>query len=270
MSATITSLVKIIGLGLAIIAAGPRTAAAHEFWLEPSTYTPRPGAKVAVSIRIGQRFKGDSHPFLREDFKTFTLTHGATVTPVKGTDGDDPAVVTKFDRDGLYIMAHYSTPETLTFKNLDDFDVYLKFEGLGDVLDRHRRRGLPETGVVEVYSRCAKLLAGVGGARGEDRFTGMPLELVAERNPYELAPGEPLPVRLLRDGKPAADVQIGAIPKAEPDQRVTVRTDANGRARIELTRPGPWLLNAVVMEEPRNGEKAHWVSLWASMTFARR
>lgn len=263
-------MVGILCLGLAAIAGSPSAAAAHEFWLEPATYTPKPGARVAVSIRIGQRFKGDSHPFLREEFKTFTLTHGATVTPVKGTDGDDPAVVVKFDRDGLYVMAHYSTPETLTFKNLDDFDVYLKFEGLGDVLERHRRRGLPDTGVVEVYSRCAKLLAGVGSAAGDDRYTGMPLELVAEKNPYRLAPGEPLPVRLLRDGKPAADVQIGAISKAEPDQRVTVRTDANGRAIITLSHPGAWLLNAVVMEEPKHGENAHWVSLWASMTFARR
>lgn len=270
MSTTITSLVRIICLGLAAIAASPHAAVAHEFWLEPSSYTPKPGAKVAVSIRIGQRFNGDSHPFLREDFRTFTLTHGTTVTPVKGTDGDDPAVVARLDRNGLYIMAHYSTPETLTFNNLDDFNVYLKFEGLGDVLERHRRRGLPETGVVEVYSRCAKLLVGVGNAKGEDRFTGMPLELVAERNPYELAAGEPLPVRLLRDGKPAADVQIGAIPKAAPDQRITVRTDANGRANIELSQTGPWLLNAVVIDEPGNGENAHWVSLWASMTFTRR
>ncbi|MGE0566122.1 MAG: DUF4198 domain-containing protein [Pseudolabrys sp.] len=244
-------------------------APAHEFWLEPTTYTPKPGARVPVSIKIGERFKGNSYPFLHEDFKTFSVIHEQSTTPVKGIDGDDPAVIATFDRDGLTVMVHYSTPETLTFETWDKFNTYLQFEGLTDVVERHRRRGLPEAGVTEIYSRCAKLLAGVGSARGQDRFTGMPLELIAEKNPYQLAPGEPLPVKLLRDGKPAADVQIGAIPKAAPDDRLTVRTDGEGRAILALNRTGPWLLNAVVIDEPRHGEKAHWVSLWASMTFAR-
>lgn len=269
MIAIITPLARRLCLTLTILSLGAAGASAHEFWLEPATYTPKPGVKVPISIKIGQHFKGDSYPFLHEDFKTFNLIRGRTVEPVKGVDGDDPAVTTAFARPGLHIMVHYSTPETLTFETWDKFDFYLKLEGLNDIAERHRQRGLPETGVIEVYSRCAKLLEGVGDANGEDRFTGMPLELVAEKNPYQLAAGEPLPVRLLRDGRPAPDVQIAAIPKMRPGDRQIVRTDRDGRAALDLKYSGPWLLNAVMMEEPKNGEKAHWTSLWASMTFAR-
>ena len=244
-------------------------AASHEFWLEPSTYTPNAGDKIPISIRIGQNFKGNSYPYLREDFKVFTLTDGRGTRPVRGIDGDDPAVTATFEQPGLYIMVHYSTPEHLTFETWAKFDSYLKLEGLSDVAERHRRRGLPENGIVELYSRCAKLLVGVGDGRGDDRLTGMPLELVVEKNPYLLAPGEPVPVRLYHEGKPAADVQIAAISRAEPDNRLTARTDTEGRARLALPKSGPWLLNAVVMKEPKRSEKANWTSLWASMTFAR-
>ena len=265
---TITNLRGGIFAVVALLAA-VLPVAAHEFWLEPADFMPKTGANVPIFIFIGQNFKGNSYPYLREEYKTFTVSDARGTQPVKGIDGDDPAVNMKFANPGLAVMVHYSTPETLKFESWDKFDFYLKFEGLEHIAELHRKRGLPETGFVEVYSRCAKLLLSVGGAGGEDRLTGMPLELVAEKDPYHLAASEPLPVRLYRNGKPIGGVQIAALAKLAPDNRHTVRTDAEGRAKIALPLAGPWLLNAVVMEEPRNGEKAHWTSLWASMTFAR-
>jgi hypothetical protein len=48
-----------------------------------------------------------------------------------------------------------------------------------------------------------------------------------------------------------------------------VRTDAEGRAQLNLAKSGPWLLNAVHLFEPPPGMKAHWTSYWASITFSR-
>ncbi|MBI4274984.1 MAG: DUF4198 domain-containing protein, partial [Rhizobiales bacterium] len=191
--------------------------------------------------------------------------------PVKGVDGDDPAVVMKFTNPGLIVMAHYSTPEKLSFETWEKFEAYLELEGLQRIAPVHRSAGKPITGIKELYSRCAKLLIDVGGgSKGEDRATGMPLEIVALRNPYSLAAGEQLPVRILHEGKPIEGIQITAIAKAEPDKRNNFRTDADGRASIAVPLSGPWLLNAVHMLEPKPGEDAHWTSLWASMTFLRR
>jgi hypothetical protein len=191
-------------------------------------------------------------------------------TPVKGVDGNDPALDMKFARAGLTIFSHYSTPEILTFDTLAEFEKYLEIEGLQHIKALHLDQGKPQTRIVERYSRCAKLLMNPGGGRGgADRLTGMPLELVAERNPYELAPGEALPVRLFHQGKPIAGVQITAFSKADPMTRQLVRTDAEGRAQIALPQAGAWLLNAVYMEAPRPDDNAHWMSLWASLTFAR-
>jgi hypothetical protein len=245
-------------------------AAAHEFWLEPEDFMPKIGQSVPISILIGQNFKGNSYPYLREEYIRFVVTDQRGETPVKGVDGDDPALNMRFARAGLTIFSHFSTPETLTFDTLAEFEKYLEIEGLRHIKALHLDQGKPLTRIVERYSRCAKLLMNPGsGGGGSDRFTGMPLELVAERNPYALAPGEPLPVRLFRAGRPIADVQITAFSKADPTARQLVRTDAEGRAQVALPRAGPWLLNAVHMEAPQPGDGAHWASLWASLTFAR-
>ena len=244
-------------------------AVAHEFWLEPETYTPAKGQAVPISIRIGQDFKGDSYPYIRGEFKRFVVIDAKGEKPVKGIDGDDPAVKMTFAQPGLTVFAHYSTPEPLVFQEWEKFESYIQTEGLEHIVALHRQQGKPTTGIREIYSRCAKLLMNVQGAGGEDRLTGMPLELVAERNPYELGKDELLPLRLFFNGKPIAGIQITAFARADTTDRRRVRTDAEGRARIAVPASGPWLINAVHMLEPTAREKAHWTSLWASMTFAR-
>jgi hypothetical protein len=250
-----------------VLLCGTLPAAAHEYWLEPTAFAVQAGQNVPIHIYVGEHFKANSFPYLREEYKKFVIAEGRSERPVRAVDGDDPVTV-KLTTPGLAIVAAYTVPETLTFENWDKFEAYLRFEGLEQIAPRHREQGKPMSGIVEHYIRCAKLLLNVAVAGGEDRVIGLPLELVAERNPYRLAPGDGLPVRLLHNGKAIAGVQITALSKADPHKRHHVRTDAEGRARIALPTPGPWLLNAVHMAESQSAN-AHWLSWWASMTFAR-
>lgn len=245
-------------------------AVAHEFWLEPRTYRPAPGQPVPISIRIGQKFKGDSFPFVTAEFKQFALLEAGKVLPVRGVDGDDPAVTLRFKTEGLAAIIHYSTPEKLVFEIWDKFAAYLDLEGLNAMADRHVARGLPRANIREVYSRCAKLLVVVAGAaEGQDRLSGlMPLELVVESQPVTWQPGAEMVLRLYLQGQPLADTQITAISRAQSERRMAVRTDADGRARIRIDDAGPWLFNAVHMMEPAEQADADWESLWASLTLA--
>ena len=59
------------------------------------------------------------------------------------------------------------------------------------------------------------------------------------------------------------------MPRDTPDARVTARTDAQGRARLRLDRPGVWLVKAVHMIPAPAGAGADWESFWASLTFER-
>ncbi|MGI9381775.1 MAG: DUF4198 domain-containing protein [Methyloligellaceae bacterium] len=245
-------------------------AVAHEFWLEPDSFTPETGKPVSFSHYVGQSFKGESYPFLQDWIVRYVVADAAGERPVKGVAGDDPAAKISFHRAGLKILAYHGTPDSLSFDTWEKFEAYLRKEGLEHIAPLHRAEGKPETAIRELYSRCAKTLVQVGGgAGGEDRAVGLPLELVAERNPYMLAAGEALPVRLLHTGKPIAGATIKVFSKADPKNPRRVRTDAEGRATIALPQPGAYLLNAVHMTAPAPTDDAHWTSLWASLTFRR-
>ena len=105
-----------------------------------------------------------------------------------------------------------------------------------------------------------------GTADGEDRLVGMPLELLAEENPY-VTQKSSLPVRLFWQGEPISDIQIRIFEAGEGAEESTVRTDAEGRAQIPLTSFGFYLLNAVHMLEVEQKNGAVWKSYWGSLSF---
>jgi uncharacterized GH25 family protein len=109
---------------------------------------------------------------------------------------------------------------------------------------------------------------GSDAGSGYDRVLGLRLELIPEKNPYTLAPGQDLPVRLLYGGAPLVGAKVAAVPKDQPSRQVAQRTDAQGRVRLRLERPGVWLVKAVHMIAAPAGSGADWESFWASLTFA--
>jgi uncharacterized GH25 family protein len=245
-------------------------ASAHEFWLETTDYHPPVTAAVPISIHVGQFFKGNSFPYLGDEFVRFAVHAGGKTADIKGMNGDMPAANIALLTPGLAAVTYHSHPFDLTFKEWKKFEAYIHQEGLSGVLARHAKGDKPRTEIKELYERDAKLLIDAGGGgKGQDGLTGLPLELVAEHNPYRLKAGNPLPVRLYFRGTPLPDVQITAFSRADPKHPKKYRTDSSGRAEVPLPLPGPWLLNAVHMVEPAKDQDAHWYSYWASLVFFR-
>ena len=247
----------------------PHATAAHEFWIDPVRFTPKPGASVPIVFRIGSDFKGNTYPYVRGLDRRFTVTDARGERTIKTLDGDDPAAEIKFTQAGLAIVAHQRAAEEAVFDTFAKFEDSLVYEGLEQFVDAHRKAGKPMTGIREAYARCAKALISVGAVSGRDRAVGMPLELIAEKNPYALASAEALPVRLLHDGRPIAGVLVKSFNRDDPASPRLARTDVDGRVTIDVARPGEYLVSAVHMTEPKPGDKVDWSSLWATLTFAR-
>jgi uncharacterized GH25 family protein len=113
------------------------------------------------------------------------------------------------------------------------------------------------------------LLCGLPNTAQADRTLGFTLELVAERNPYLLSDGEDLPVRLTYENRPLADALVVALNRLKPLDKLSARTDKDGRARLHLQPGGMWLIKAVHMIPAPAGSNAEWQSYWASLTFER-
>jgi len=247
-------------------------ASAHEFWIEPQAFRIEPGEAVRGDLKVGQNFKGNVFPYLRNRFVSFRMTGRETESGIENYDGASPSFDLRDADEGLVIVSYLSTADRLIYRDWDTFLAYAEYEGLQWAVDAHRQRGLPERDFSETFVRCAKALIQVGPADSQDRdrAVGLPLELVAQANPYD-APLDRLAVQLLWQGKPLRDIQVAIFQKTEGSavvRRAVIRTDANGMASVPLAGGGRFLLNAVRLEAAEAGSGDEWHSHWASLTFA--
>ena len=161
-------------------------------------------------------------------------------TPVRGVPGSDFAGVVSLDDPGLHLIAYRSTSVLLEL-DAAKFESYLRSEGLEGIIDERSRRNEGKAKGRELYSRCVKSLlrAGVSGEEtGFDRVLDFPVELVPELNPYGLTAGDELPVRILREGKPLAEVLVVAYPHGDPARSVRQRSDEEGRVKAATRASG--------------------------------
>lgn len=248
---------------------------AHDFWIEPGSFTPRAGDAVTLRLRVGEQLQGEALPYAAARVKRFGVHDSELARPVASRNGAEPAAAIRVVNPGLTIVDYQSQPSRV---DLDGavFDAYLREEGLEKVLAA-RAQAHPARGPVrELFSRCAKSLlwvdagtaARTGLAKSADRPLGCTLELVAEHNPY-LAPRDAptLSFRLNYEGTPLAGALVVALNSLDPAARQSARTDAAGRATLRLPPGGTWLVKAVHMVSAPVGSDADWHSFWASTTF---
>jgi uncharacterized GH25 family protein len=243
---------------------------AHNFWIEPTAFTPAPGQRVAVRLRVGQELQGDPVPRDPSLMKRFvTVGPSGAEVAVPGVPNTEPAGFLALQAPGLYTIVYESGRSAVELEAAK-FETYLKEEGLEMVSARRARAGKTAAPAREVFSRSAKSLVAVGDGSGPgfDRVLGLRLELVAEKNPYALANGGELPVRLLYEGKPLAGSLVMALQRGRPGAVASARSDSKGRATLKLDRPGLWLIKAVHMIPAPADAGADWESFWASLTFA--
>jgi uncharacterized GH25 family protein len=240
---------------------------AHDLWIEPTTFSPAAGEIVGVKLRVGVDLLGDPVPRDPTLINQFIVEDAEGRKPVVGRDGADPAGFVRVPGPGLLVVGYRSNPSRVELP-AEKFAQYLKEEGLEAVATERARRG--QRGAVrEMFSRCAKslLLSGPADTVQRDRTLGCPLELVAERNPFAMAAGQELPLRLTYENRPLAGALVVAVSRSNPAEKVSARSGRDGRVRLRLPRGGMWLIKSVHMVEAAAGSGADWASHWASLTF---
>lgn len=240
--------------------------AAHDFWIEPSTFEPAIGSVVRVGLRVGPGF--DAEPVSRnsQTIETFFVAGPNGRQDVIGRDGFNPAGLFRVSAPGTLVVGYRSKPSPLKL-DAAAFEKYLKEEGLERIIEARARSGRSAADGVEVFSRSVKslLLAGGGARDGHDRVLGLTLELVPERHPASLPADGRMPVRLLYQGKPLEGALVTALSQANKPSR-QARTDRDGRVVFPLE-SGVWMIKAVHMVPAPAGSNADWESVWSSLTF---
>jgi uncharacterized GH25 family protein len=256
---------------LLVVALSGASLFAHDMWIEPMTFSPEAGQIVSVKLRVGQDLLGDPLARNSDLIKDFIVEDPEGRKPVVGRDGQDPAGFVRVAAPGLMVIGYHSNPSFVELTP-EKFNQYLRDEGLDAVAALRAQRGQTGAKARELFARCAKslVLSGAASAAQHDRALGFTLELVAERNPYLLRTGEELPVRLTYENRPLAGALVIAMNKQNPAEKISARTDKDGRVRLKVRPGGMWLIKAVHMIPAAAGSNAEWQSYWASLTFEMR
>lgn len=244
-------------------------ASAHDFWIEPSTFRPAVGDRVAAALRVGQKLSGDPLPRIPSLIDRFVIKgENGVEGPLVGRPGADPAGIALISDAGLHWIGYQSNPYPVALE-AQKFEDYLKDEGLEKIIALRKKNSQSLSPGRERFYRCAKSLLDTAGgtSHGFETPLGFTLELIPRKNPYSMKPGGELPLSLLFRGKPMANVLVVAMSKDDPDKAVRARTDAKGHVTLKLAHSGFWLIKAVNMEAAPADAGVDWESWWASITF---
>jgi len=249
-------------------------ATAHEFWIEPESYTVAPGAPVTAYLRNGEGFKGISMAYFNTRFTRFDLVEKNQTRPVTGRLGDSPALQAEATAEGLLIVLHETTPSKVTYRDWEKFMAFARHKDFPSAAAEHAANGWPKDVFRESYTRHAKALLAVGDGSGSDAAFGLATEFVALTNPYDPQFDGEMRVALTYNGAPRANAQVEVFARA-PDGSVSVtlyRTDTGGEAAIPVLPGYAYLFDAVVLRpasqisDPKTDPV--WETLWAALTFA--
>jgi len=254
------------------IAAAPLCA--HDFWLAPTEWQPAPaGQSLTIVGSVGDKFPVVSDWAIPSGVDTWRVLGPGGVLKVEGTpqsfrqQGKSIATTFAADVPGAYLGLMTVKMRVLA-QPADEFNTYLKDEGLAHVLAERARLGQTKVPVRERFARYSKVIVrrGEGAAPYVTTPVGHAGEFVPASDPTLLQAGEPLVVQLLVEGKPMAGVALGA---ASEKAQLSVQTDADGRATFALPNAGPWLIHTVFMRRPAapGSPPVDWESYWVTLTF---
>jgi uncharacterized GH25 family protein len=253
---------------LVLVALAARPAAAHDFWLFPDTHDTGP-ATVPVRVEVGSILEVDEIERRPEHIKRFEALGPTGVIAATGVPAKSPAGYVALTDPGIYSVI-YESGHSLVELEPRRFDNYLAEEGLLEIIADRERRGEAEKLGRDSFSRYAKALIRVGGARdGFDRRTGMATELVALVDPFVGGADGSLAFELWYAGqpKPNAQVDLFAVEQTKIRLVASARTGAEGRVTFATPGLGRWMVAATGMRRASPPLEGDWESSWASLTF---
>jgi len=281
-----------VAIATALVLATAAALDAHDMFLKLPSFFLAPHAKVEIALLNGT-FEDSENPIARERMADVSLVgpDGNVAHPPASawTDravyhSNPDSVDTSFlafetGDPGTYVLG-VSTRATVFELGAEDFNAYLEHDGVVDILAARREQDRLGEAAVERYSKHVKAILQVGDRTGGsfEQALGYPAELVPLRNPYELAAGETLEVRFLRAGAPVPDHPVYASYEGHHGhdeagahiEAVSMRTDADGVARIPLEAAGRWYVRTIHMVETTDEPDVDYESNWATLTFEIR
>lgn len=253
-------------LALSLLGAAP--AFAHDVWMQTDKFNVPVGTVVPYQVYSGHgtsREPWELELTRLDSLKSISSRGTAVLTPARTSQGR-----LRFPQAGTYIVAMVSKLSRSDLPAVR-FNDYAKAEGLTPILALRNKQRATATNGRELYSRRTKMLVRVGNSAAPQAHItvpiGMTLELVPERDPFAVRVGQPLPVRVLYQGRPLAGATV-KLTNLDADAMpvATLVTNAAGTAVFRHPGSGKWQLNTI-WSRPISARDAEFETTFSSLTF---
>jgi uncharacterized GH25 family protein len=261
MKTTILLTVALLSCGVAV------TAFAHDTWLIPEKFNVAPKATVTLNMTSGMEFPKLDAALKPERVQTAKCRLGAQVFDLAQKIAGPHSLQFKSELTDAAVATIWVSlaPRALELKP-DEVKHYLEEVDAPAAL-RQEWTEMKEQRWRESYSKHTKTFVRVGAPK-EDRSwaepVGAPLEIVPEKDPTALRPGEAFPVRVMKNGEPFADFSLNAVAAGETKGE-TRKTDAAGRVMFQLGKSGRWMLRGTDIRKS-TAPDTDWESDFTTLT----
>ncbi|MDI1242732.1 MAG: DUF4198 domain-containing protein [bacterium] len=245
---------------------------AHDLFLKTDSYFLEPNSKFTVQIMNGTFQASEGAVSFARLNDLSVVTAGKTTHPLETdfTKNETTAFMNlTTGAAGTYVIGLSTKTREIALK-AEEFNAYLKEDGLPDTLEERRKTGELEKDAMERYAKHVKAILQVGKKQTDDYKTvlGYPVELVPQQNPYKLKKGGTIEILCLKDGKPLAGqvVLAGREEKGKLLIAPELRSDQNGLVKVRLDGTGKWyvkFINMTKLDDP----SLNYESKWTTLTF---
>ena len=238
---------------------------AHEFWLVPHGKIQQ-DKTVSISARVGAVWPGEQIVRLPNMVESLQVYYGNSAKGQSLTG-----------RDNSHVFGHYKVtqPKTqtviLTTRNFslklsaNEFNAYLREEGLNDTLEFRKKYQLLNDPSHEVFSRIAKTIPYVGQDNSYQHVFNLPLEISILSAPTNYKIGQKFIIKVTALGKPLSNQFVKAQLQDQKSELLTTRTNQQGIATFYLPKKGFWRWSTVSVQPISYGD-VQWKSIWSSTT----
>ena len=261
-------------VGAAAVLVVTAIASAHDMFLRPERSMIPPQSDVLVRLLNGT-FSQSENSIVRSRVRDASMFGGRARIPIDMATWTESGDTTTFrvhvGGPGTYAIGVSTTASTIAL-SADTFNMYLRDDGIPDILTQRRTRNELTKPARERYHKHVKALLQVGDSLGPsfDAVFGYPAEIIPLANPYGLRSGATLRIRVMVDGKPVPNQYIlfgGRDAKGARIEQRNTRSIADGTARIPLTSAGDWYVKFIHMTRVAN-DTVDYESKWATLTFS--
>ena len=270
---------KKLTLLLCVLVLASSNLFAHDMFLKLRSYIVEPNTKVTVALYNGT-FDKSENVITRDRMIDVSvvgpINQRNRINKNQWRDGWYESLLDlDLKSSGTHVIG-VSTEARIIDLSAEDFNGYLKHDGILDVLEARKKSGEINQPARELYSKHVKTIIQVGPKR-TDSFNinlGYPIEIILSKNPYTLKKGDELGFQVLRDGKPVVNQLVyasyaGFHEHADEGSHVetaTMRTNSKGFGKVTISENGEWYLRLIHMVKS-DKEGIEYESNWATFTF---